>query len=113
MINGKPVEGLLGRMKNHPQVKLGDEIREALKDIVDIVSVNYDVDYINDVRDLYIDIKIYISVEYKVVEEINEIMKKYQFVLERIISDHDINFNTLILIYKRDYETLKGLFLGH
>ena len=113
MINGKPVEGLLGRMKNHPQVKLGDEIREALKDIVDIVSVNYDIDYINDVRDLYIDIKIYISVEYKVVEEINKIMKKYQFILERIISDHDINFNALIFIYKRDYETLKGLFLSH
>lgn len=55
MINGKPIGGI-----NHPQVKLGDEIREALKDIVDIISVNYDVDYINDVRDLYIDIKIYI-----------------------------------------------------
>lgn len=104
MINGKPIGGMLERMENHPQVKLGDEIREALKDIVDIISVNYDVDYINDVRDLYIDIKIYISVEYKVVEEINEIMKKYKFVLERIISDHDINFNTLIFIYKKEVE---------
>ena len=113
MINDKNVGGMLERMKNHPQVKLGDEIREALKNIIDIVSVNYDVDYINNVKDLYIDIKIYLSIEYKVVEKINEIMKKYQFNLEKIISDRDINFNILILIYKRDYETLKELFLNY
>ena len=34
MINGKPIGGMLERMENHPQVKLGDEIREALKNIL-------------------------------------------------------------------------------